>query len=168
MQHKTNWYCLYVRSFHEKTVAIKIDKLGFKTYLPTIEQVRQWSDRKKKIRIPLFRGYLFVKAAASETWRLLMVDAVMKFLGTGDTYSIILEEEIEKIERIVETGWSVDILESTKDLIPGSQLEISEGPFQGMGAQLIRRDGQHFALVGIESLGQTLKIKMPIPVLKAI
>ena len=34
---------------------------GIENYLPAYEEVHQWKDRKKKVQVPLFPGYVFVR-----------------------------------------------------------------------------------------------------------
>ena len=56
-----HWYALYVRSHHEKKVHQLLQEKNIKSSLPLIKTVRIWSDRKKKVEVPLFQGYVFVK-----------------------------------------------------------------------------------------------------------
>ena len=58
------WHALYVRSRMEKKVLSQLEESGYKAYLPLITQVKQWSDRKKKVEEPLFKSYVF---AAGQT-----------------------------------------------------------------------------------------------------
>ena len=47
--NKESWFVLRVKFRHEKKVSDILNKLNFKTYNPTINFVRKWSDRKKKL-----------------------------------------------------------------------------------------------------------------------
>lgn len=44
------WYVMYTRSRAEKKVADMLEEEGVKVYLPMVEELRQWSDRKKRFR----------------------------------------------------------------------------------------------------------------------
>ena len=55
------WYAIYVKSRHEKVIFSELQKKGIESSLPLMTTIRQWSDRKKKVEVPLFRSYLFVK-----------------------------------------------------------------------------------------------------------
>ena len=46
-----NWYVLYTTSRAEKKVAQRLEEKGLEVFLPMIEELRQWSDRKKKVEI---------------------------------------------------------------------------------------------------------------------
>jgi len=55
------WYAVYVRSRYEKKVNRDFIDKRIECFLPLLETWRQWSDRKKKVSEPLFRGYVFVR-----------------------------------------------------------------------------------------------------------
>ena len=52
------WYALYTKPRWEKKVAKALEKIGIIVYCPMITEVRQWSDRKKKVTLPLFKSYV--------------------------------------------------------------------------------------------------------------
>jgi hypothetical protein len=43
------WYAMYTRSNFEKRVAAELTALRVENYLPVVEQVHQWKDRKKVV-----------------------------------------------------------------------------------------------------------------------
>jgi transcriptional antiterminator RfaH len=53
------WHVLYSKPRNEKKVVERLSKNGFEVYCPLIKTLRQWSDRKKKVQIPMFPGYIF-------------------------------------------------------------------------------------------------------------
>ena len=58
---KTGWYVIYTKNRHERKVAEQLERVGVEYFLPCINAVRQWYDRKKIISVPLFPSYIFVK-----------------------------------------------------------------------------------------------------------
>ena len=59
------WYALHTRARHEKTVERRLRDQGMETFLPTTLEVHRWSDRKKKVEVPLFSCYVFIRCALS-------------------------------------------------------------------------------------------------------
>ena len=57
------------------------------TFSPLVRQVHRWSDRLKTVDLPLFGCYVFAKLPPrdDERLRVLLVDGVMKFVGTSRT-----------------------------------------------------------------------------------
>ena len=56
-----NWYAVHTRSNFEARVATQLESKGLKNYLPAYEETHQWKDRKKKVTLPLFSGYVFAR-----------------------------------------------------------------------------------------------------------
>ena len=56
-----NWYAIYTKSRCEKKVHTTLLQKGIESYCPTTIVKKQWTDRVKKIKQPLFTSYLFVK-----------------------------------------------------------------------------------------------------------
>jgi transcription antitermination factor NusG len=54
------WLVFYTKSRNEKSAYKNLKKFGFEPYLPLQKVLRQWSDRKKKVELPLFNSYIFV------------------------------------------------------------------------------------------------------------
>lgn len=54
MQTEDNlfWYVVKTNSRAEKRVVERIGSIGLKAYLPLIESIKQWSDRKRKFKPP--------------------------------------------------------------------------------------------------------------------
>src|ERR1700733_1394825 len=57
------WYAVQTRSRHEKLVAQRFQEHGITAFLPLLNEVRRWSDRKKIVELPLFSCYVFAKIA---------------------------------------------------------------------------------------------------------
>ena len=64
-QEPANWYAVQTRARNEKVIAERLQEQGLTTFLPLVTEVRRWSDRKKKVELPLFSCYVFVKLVAS-------------------------------------------------------------------------------------------------------
>ena len=54
------WYAIYTRPRAEKQVCQRLVEQGIEAYLPIRKTMRQWSDRKKMVEVPLFTSYVFV------------------------------------------------------------------------------------------------------------
>jgi len=65
----------------KKKVYEDLGKKEVETFLPLIEEMHIWSDRKKKVMEPLFRGYIFVKTDLRDKETILMTDGVVRFVG---------------------------------------------------------------------------------------
>ena len=55
-----HWLVIYTKPRSEKKVSQRLKEMGIMIFCPTVTTVRQWSDRKKKVEVPLFNSYVFV------------------------------------------------------------------------------------------------------------
>src|SRR5690349_12724362 len=70
------WLVFYTKSRHEKKVKELLEKNGMEVFLPMQRQLRQWSDRKKKVEVLLFNSYIFVFETESKIPEILAVPGV--------------------------------------------------------------------------------------------
>ena len=92
------WYVLRTKPQHEIKVAQRIAKLDLEVYCPVMKVVRQWSDRRKKIEVPLFRSYVFVHLKPSEKNLVYDVPGILGFLNWLQKPAIVQKDEIDTIK----------------------------------------------------------------------
>jgi hypothetical protein len=56
------WIAALVQVNCEKKTATRLGKVGYETYIPTQQEVHQWSDRKKKVDRLFMPMAVFVRA----------------------------------------------------------------------------------------------------------
>ena len=88
------WYALYTQPRQEKKVVTRLEQLAIEVYCPLLIQVRQWSDRKKKVEVPLLPSYVFVMIAPHERDKVFQVSGVVRYLYWLGQPAIIRDEEI--------------------------------------------------------------------------
>src|SRR5882724_6125709 len=91
------WYAAYTRANHEKRVSQQLSMSGVEHYLPLCSSLRRWKDRRKKLEVPLFPGYVFVRMALRDRLRVLQIPAVACLVGFAGTPSALPSDEIEAL-----------------------------------------------------------------------
>jgi transcription antitermination factor NusG len=154
--NKRSWYAVYVRSRHEKSVYSALLDKGIDASLPMMTVVRKWSDRKKKMQIPLFRGYVFVKIDVNiDNLNVLQTAGVVKFIGIRNKPSRIPDEQIHWMHMLVAES---DTVRAEKEIPVGQRVRVMIGPFKGIKG-VVRRVGSRSRLVVlIESIMQAISI----------
>ena len=138
------WYAIYVRSRHEKNVHSALLNKDIESSLPVKTVIRQWSDRKKKVEVPLFRGYVFIRIdIRKDKFNILKTDGVVKFIGIGKNPSRIPDEQIHWMHMIVEKS---DTVKNEKEIPIGQKMSVIAGPFKGLEG-IVTRDGNQSRLV---------------------
>ena len=79
-KNQSRWYAVYTASRAEKKVKERLDQQGIVNYLPLRVVIRKWSDRSKKVEIPLINGYIFVYVNLLQMQKVLTTFGVVSFL----------------------------------------------------------------------------------------
>jgi transcription antitermination factor NusG len=98
------WFAVQVKATHEKRVDVLLSGGGFESFLPLYEGRRRWSDRIKRVKLPLFPGYVFCRFPPSDRVCILKTPSVMRVVGIGYTPIPIDEQEIAAIQTVVKAG----------------------------------------------------------------
>ncbi len=122
------WYVLYTQSRQEKKVAEGLQKIGIESFCPLVTVMKQWSDRKKKVELPLINSYVFVNIEENKRDAVFAVAGIVRYLFWLGKPAVVRAIEIEalrdSLEGIVDS-FSINSLQ--KD----SRITIEEGPFKG-------------------------------------
>lgn len=151
-----NWYVVYTKPKWEKKVADKLSQLGIENYCPLITQVKQWSDRKKKIELPLFNSYVFVQLSDSDRNSVFQVAGVVRYLFWLGKPAIVKDQEIEIIKKSLKAPNISDVTVSAIQV--GDKIKLESGAFSNQNAIVQEISNSYYTLV-LETLGCVLKIK---------
>ncbi|WP_163400313.1 UpxY family transcription antiterminator [Flavobacterium fluviatile] len=151
-----NWYVVYTKPKWEKKVAEKLNEVGIECYCPLITQIKQWSDRKKKIEVPLFNSYVFVQLPDKDRNSVFQVAGVVRYLFWLGKAAIVRNEEIVLIKESLSKTNISDV--SVVSYKKGDKVKLETGIFSNQNAIVQEVTSTHCILV-LESLGCILKIK---------
>ncbi|MBG6062522.1 transcription antitermination factor NusG [Flavobacterium sp. CG_9.1] len=152
-----NWYVVYTKPKWEKKVAEQLKNSGIECYCPLITQVRQWSDRKKKVEVPLFNSYVFVQLAESERNSVFQSVGAVRYLFWLGKPAVVRDEEISIIKKWLDTSDCIDVTVGGYQI--GDSIQLESGPFVAQKAVIQEMTNTHYVLV-LESLGCVLKMKI--------
>ncbi|MFV8270541.1 UpxY family transcription antiterminator [Flavobacterium sp. GT2N3] len=152
-----NWYVVYTKPKWEKKVAEQLRNSGIECYCPLITQVRQWSDRKKKVEVPLFNSYVFVQLPDAERNAVFQSVGVVRYLFWLGKPAVVRDEEISIIKKWMNPSDGNEV--SVLSFKVGDAIQLDSGPFSTQKAIVQEVTNTHYVLV-LESLGCVLKIKI--------
>ena len=151
-----NWYVVYTKPKWEKKVAERLNEIGVVAYCPLISKVRQWSDRKKIVEVPLFNSYIFVQVNEKERNAIFEITGAIRYLFWLGKPAIVKEDEISAIQDWLRLP---DIYEvNVGAWKKGDKIVLESGPFITQSAIVQEVKQNHYMLV-LESLGCVLKIE---------
>jgi len=159
-QEPAQWYAVQTRARSEKVIAERLQEQGLNTFLPLITEVRRWSDRKKKIELPLFSCYVFVKLRVSDDDQRLRVyrtNGVFRIVSMHGEAIPIPEEQIDALRMIVseQVPWSEHPF-----LKVGQRVRIRSGSLQGVEGVLLSRNGDRTLIISVDAIQRSLAFRV--------
>ena len=157
-QGKKLWYAIYVRSKHEKNVHSALLNKGIESSLPLKTVIRQWSDRKKKVQLPMFRGYLFVKINLDkDKFNVLQTPGVVKFIHFNNQIPVIPKEQIFWLDALLSSESEINY---ETQYLPGNEAEVIAGPFKGLKGKVIKQKSVFRVLLWIDIIMQGISVEI--------
>jgi transcription antitermination factor NusG len=150
------WYVLFVRSNQEKHVARSLQQRGIESYHPCYSSLRQWRDRRVRLELPLFPGYVFVHLSLADRLHALTVPQVVSLVGRKNSPAVISSEEIEWIRH----GTAYGSVEPHPFLQAGQQVMITSGVFAGMHGILLRHGNGARLVVSLQAIARAFQVEV--------
>lgn len=157
------WYAVHTKSRHEDKVNTGLIKKSLTAFLPKIEVWSKRVDRRKKIKVPMFPGYLFVELFALDNrtkLEVLKTAGVVRILGNPNGHEPIAvpDEKIEAIDRLINSKAEVQHFQYPK---AGEPARIISGPFSGIEGVVVTTDYEkELFVISIELLHRSVAIKL--------
>jgi transcription antitermination factor NusG len=155
------WHVVYVKSRSEKKVLSELEFTGIEAYLPLQRKLRQWSDRKKWVNVPLISGYIFVCITRKDYDNVLQTNGVVSYVRFEGKAAIIPNQQIEFIKKML-TQFVVEIEVSSQQYNPGDKVEVVVGPLIGLTGTLVSFKGKKRVAVEIVQLNLSLIVDLPL------
>ncbi|MGH7885806.1 MAG: transcription termination/antitermination protein NusG [Thermodesulfobacteriota bacterium] len=153
------WFAVYSRVRHEKAVLKEIQKKNFETYLPLMEQISHWKDRKKKVYLPLFPGYLFVKINPKNSLEILKVPGVIRILGSNGKLIPVPSSQIDGIKELLNSGLHYEI---SSKYVSGKEVEVIKGPLSGTTGKIINLKGNYKLILSVDIINRSILVEIDI------
>lgn len=155
------WYALYVSSRAEKKVMETLLQKGVEAFVPLTKTMKQWSDRKKMVEIPLMNGYVFVNILPSENELTLQTRGVVNFVRIEKKQAVVRNEEIERLKQLVSLGYHMEVNSVKRTYSEGDKVKINSGALKNIEGYVIKNEQGRFIDVLLESIGQSIRVKLP-------
>ena len=153
-----HWNVLYVNSRAEGKVAERLENKGFEVFCPMETTLRQWSDRKKKVKVPYFRSYVFVRLALKKRLEVLQTPGVVGFVYWLHKPALIREKEMQVVMDFFQNQEGKKI--QSQSFEPGQALLIKKGPLKEKQGVVLRQT-KNKVVLQIQQLGISLSAEVP-------
>jgi transcription antitermination factor NusG len=152
-----NWYAAYTCANHEKGVMRQLERRSVESFLPLYETVRRWKDRRMRLQLPLFPGYIFVRLALRDRLKVLEIPSVVRLVGFDGRPTPLPVEEIETIRAC---------LARRQPLVPngyvrrGQRVRLLSGPLEGLTGIVVRQKNRTRFVISLELLMRSVAVEI--------
>jgi len=156
---KPKWYALWTRSRFEKKLLSELSDRDIEVFLPMREVLSRWKDRRKKVWLPLFPGYIFVNHVNTpeNRFRILNIPGAVRFVGQEGRAEPVPEEQIEYVRKFLESSIAVD---PYPYMHIGSRVEVIAGPLKGIQGILVEKRGKFRFVVQVDLIRQAVSVEI--------
>jgi transcription antitermination factor NusG len=152
-----HWYASYTCSRQEKRICKALEERQVHAFLPLYQKLRRHNRGTRRVHLPLFPGYIFVRIPVSERVRVLEVPGIVQLVSFRGDPVAIDDMEIESIRRALAVDESAHPCAYIK---VGQTAIIESGPLQGLRGRLLRSNSNFRAVLSVELLQKSFIVNV--------
>ena len=150
-----DWHVLHTLSRQEKAVAADCAAMKVGCFLPLIRQVRFYGNRKAKVELPLFPGYVFVRGTRDQVFEVDRMKRIASIIKVPDQFQI--EQELRQLHLAVIHQAPLEPFPYLKKGIP---VEVRSGPFRGLRGIIEDRTKDQRIILQVNILGRAVSLEL--------
>lgn len=156
-QQEPYWYAAYTCANHERRIADQLGCRGIEHFFPQYESVRKWKDRKVRLSLPLFPGYVFVHLELRERLKVLQVPGVVRLVGFNGQPTAVPAEDVARIREFLGQGFRA---EPHPFMTVGRRVLVQSGPLAGMEGIILRRKSRTRLVISFELIQRSMAVEV--------
>jgi transcription antitermination factor NusG len=151
------WYAAYTSANHEKRVALQLGQRSIDHFLPLYASVRRWKDRRIKLQLPVFPGYVFVRMDLRDRLQILQVPGVARLVGFSGVPCALPQSEIEAMQTCLARK---ACLEPHPYVQIGRRVRVKAGPLEGLEGLVIRKKNRLRFILSLDLLNRSATVEI--------
>lgn len=154
------WYAIYAQARHEGRVHSRLLAKSMECFFPQMERWSRRRDRRKKIQVPIFPGYLFVRAVLDnyEHVRILQTPGVVSLVRNSEGPLPVPDTQIDGLKTLMGSG---EVLTRHPFLEEGMRVIVVNGPLCGCQGILVgKRKEKARLVVAIDIIQQAVSVEL--------
>ena len=150
-----SWHVIYTKPRAEKKVEERLNKLGVNAYCPVKEETKKWSDRKKKILVPVLPSMVLVNIDAKERNKVFYIPGVLRYMFWLKKHAIVKDGEVDSLKNLLTQNNIVS--QDTIVLKVGKKIDVPG--FENQSG-IIKKISNNQIWVVLKNLGYVIKLKI--------
>ena len=151
-----NWYVLHTKPRREKKVEEELLSLGINAYCPTRSEIRFWSDRKKRIQVPVLPSMVLVNIDVKDMNRVFESSGVIRYMYWSGKKAIVRQNEVDILKKYLRGDYSF-INSKLSDIKVGDNFNLSS--FNNERG-VVNRISNNNIWIYLKSIGYSVKLNL--------
>ena len=151
-----NWYVLHTKPRNEKKVEEQLLSIGINAYCPKRTELKFWSDRKKKIEVPLLPSMVLVKINDNDINRVFESPGVVRYMFWLGKRAIVRKSEIDALKKYLNNNYNFASTQISKIKV-GDNFNVSNFNNE---TGVISRISNNNVWIYLKSIGYSVKLKL--------
>ncbi len=154
------WFAVYVQVNHEKEVTSRLEQKDVESFLPKIERWSKRRDRRMKVSVPMFPGYVFVRTPHDNTIlvHVLKTPGALRLIGNSEGPIPIPAFQIENLQTMLQSNRPFTLNPYLKE---GDWVRVVRGPLAGcMGIFLRQNPKKGRLVVSVDIICKSVSVEL--------
>ena len=150
-----NWFVIHTKPRFERKVEEKLLSFGIEAYCPTRKEIRLWSDRKKKIDVPVLPSMVLVRLEEKNANDVFNVNGVIRYMFWLGKRAIVRQKEVDVLKNYLKGNTIIN--QEIRKFSPGNRINLS-----GFNNEdgVIEKVSNNTVWVFLENLGYKIKLNL--------
>ena len=151
-----NWYVLHTKPRSEKKVEEKLLSMGINTYCPTRTEIRLWSDRKKRINVPILPSMVLVNIDDKDINKVFASSLVVRYMFWLGKRAIVRQSEVDILKKYLNGDYKF-INSKLSSIKVGDSFSL---PSFNNENGIVNRISNNNIWIFLKSIGYSIKLKL--------
>jgi len=151
-----NWYVIHTKPRGEKKAEEQLLSLGINAYCPTRNEIRFWSDRKKRIKVPVLPSMVLVKIDEKDIKRVFECPGVVRYMFWLGKKAVVRQSEVDILKKYLKGDYNL-INSKLSNIKVGDNFN---SPSFNNEKGIVDRISKNNIWIYLKSIGYSIKLKL--------
>ena len=151
-----NWYVIHTKPRCEKKAEEQLLSLGINAYCPTRNEIRLWSDRKKRIQVPVLPSMVLVNIDEKDINRVFECQRVLRYMFWLGKRAVVRQSEVDILKKYLKGDYNL-ISSSSSSINVGDDFKL---PSFNNQTGTVNRISNNSIWIFLKSIGYSVKLKL--------
>ena len=151
------WFAVRIREKFRAFAEELFRAQSIEFFSPMITEMRQWSDRRKPVLVPLFGGYVFCRFDPDHQLAILRTLGVIDIVRSGARLCDVDPRELQAVAQALESRQPIEPLPG---LTTGQRVRVRSGPLLNVEGVLMESRSHCKLVIGVSMMNRSIAVQV--------